>query len=92
MATTKAPKTRAERLPTVPTDNAQLIELAKETLSAVCRSDKAPAAAKAQAARTLLELAGALKGTGQQDTAKAQSELTAAEVDSALESLLKIKA
>jgi hypothetical protein len=41
-------------------DKQQTIELAKETLQAICISQEAPSNAKATAARTLLELVGAL--------------------------------
>ena len=50
--------------PTAPTtarlDKQQTIELARQTLSAICLSPDAPSNAKATAARTLLELVGAL--------------------------------
>ena len=41
-------------------DKAETIELAKETLQAICLAPDAPSNAKATAARTLLELVGAL--------------------------------
>lgn len=41
-------------------DKAETIELAKATLQAICISDESPSNAKATAARTLLELVGAL--------------------------------
>jgi hypothetical protein len=53
----------AEALQTVTTarlDKQQTIELAKATLQAICVSSDAPSNAKATAARTLLELVGAL--------------------------------
>jgi hypothetical protein len=63
-------------------------ELAIQTLRGVCRDAKAPAAAKAQAARTLLELSGALKG-GAKPEAKSASEMSAGEIDLALEGFTK---
>jgi hypothetical protein len=53
----------AEPLQTVTTvrlDKQQTIELAKETLRQICITPDAPSNAKATAARTLLELVGAL--------------------------------
>jgi hypothetical protein len=57
IADTKAPASaaRAKRL-----DKQETIELAKTTLNEICLSQDAPANAKATAARTLLELVGAL--------------------------------
>lgn len=64
-----------------------LISLAKRTLQAVCREAEAPAAARAQAARTLLEMTGVLRDTKRGDTGKALSEMTAAEVEAKLKAL-----
>jgi hypothetical protein len=53
----------AEPLQTVTTarlDKQQTIELAKETLQQICLAPSSPSNAKASAARTLLELVGAL--------------------------------
>lgn len=61
-------------------------ELPKETLQSICRDEKAPAAARAQAARTLLELSGALKNTVSPDT-KSASEVTLAELDERIAAL-----
>jgi hypothetical protein len=58
------------------------VELARATLSAICRDGDAPAAARAQAARTLLELSGALKNTRSNDTRP--DEMSLAEIDAAL--------
>jgi hypothetical protein len=54
--------------------------LAIQTLQEVCRGVEAPASARAQAARTLLELSGRLKDTNK-DHAKPASELSAQELD-----------
>lgn len=59
------------------------VSLARETLQDICRSKTAPAAARAQAARTLLELAGALKN-GVQNGVPA-GEMSAEELDRALQ-------
>jgi hypothetical protein len=55
-------------------------ELAISTLQDVCRGAANPASARAQAARTLLELSGRLKDT-HSDKAKPASELSAQELD-----------
>jgi hypothetical protein len=60
------------------------VELARLTLQAICRSD-APAAARAQAARTLLELSGALRNEAPRDGRA--SEMTLAELDARIASL-----
>jgi hypothetical protein len=62
------------------------VELAKLTLQAICRDGEAPAAARAQSARTLLELAGALK-SGIDNSSKMASEMTARELDERLAAL-----
>jgi hypothetical protein len=59
------------------------VALARETLEAICRDFEAPAAARAQSARTLLELAGVLK-TGAQNVSKSSSEMTLEEIDARL--------
>jgi hypothetical protein len=56
-------------------------------LQTICRDFEAPAAARAQAARTLLELAGALKNGGADTLAKPASEMTISEIDARLEAL-----
>ena len=60
------------------------VELARLTLQAICKSD-APAAARAQAARTLLELSGALRNEAPRDGRA--SEMTLAELDARIASL-----
>lgn len=60
------------------------VELAKATLQDICRSD-APAAARAQAARTLLELHGALRVALSAE--KSSSEMTLDEIDARLGAL-----
>jgi hypothetical protein len=62
------------------------VALAKSTLQAICADITVPASARAQAARTLLELAGALKN-GVADTHKTASEMTLDEVNARLEAL-----
>jgi hypothetical protein len=62
------------------------VELAKLTLQAICRDLESPAAARAQAARTLLELSGALKN-GSQNEARNVLEMSASELDARLEAL-----
>jgi hypothetical protein len=63
------------------------VALAKSTLQAICRDEKSPAAARAQAARTLLELAGALKNTTADTARKTAPELTLEELDARLAAL-----
>jgi hypothetical protein len=65
------------------------VGLASETLQAICRDVQAPAAARAQAARTLLELAGALKNTVADTARKTAPELTLEELDQRLEALAR---
>jgi hypothetical protein len=67
------------------------VELAKQTLQAICRNSEAPAAARAQAARTLLELAGVLR-SGAPDGAKRGAEMSASELDERLASLAQAQA
>ena len=67
-------------------DGLDAVELAKQTLQVICRDAEAPAAARAQSARTLLELAGALRLGGSTDT-RAPSELSLAEIDERLATL-----
>jgi hypothetical protein len=62
------------------------VELAKLTLQAICRDNEAPAAARAQSARTLLELAGALK-SGVDNATKSAVEMSANEIDERLAAL-----
>lgn len=62
---------------------ASSVQLAKETLEAICLDNSAPAAARAQAARTLLELAGVLK-SGISGLSKTPAEMSPAELDSRL--------
>jgi hypothetical protein len=70
-------------------DTTDTVGLARETLQAICRDLSNPAAARAQAARTLLELAGALKNTTADTTRKTAPELTLAELDARLEALAR---
>jgi hypothetical protein len=65
-----------------------MIELARITLQKICRDKNSPAAARAQAAKTLLELAGALKNPGPRGTEKPAFEMTIVELDQRLKSLL----
>ena len=67
-------------------DTLDPVALAKSTLQAICRDEKTPASARAQAARTLLELAGALRN-GVTDTHKQASEMSASELDARLAAL-----
>jgi hypothetical protein len=55
-------------------------------LQAICRDENSPASARAQAARTLLELTGALK-TGAQNASKNAAEMSLEELDARLASL-----
>jgi hypothetical protein len=68
-------------------DTPDTIELARQTLQNICKDLAAPAAARAQAARTLLELAGALKNATADTARKTAPELTLAELDQRLEAL-----
>ena len=82
---------RRKRTPQTETraDTPDTVELAKLTLQTICRDAQAPAAARAQAARTLLELAGALKNTAADTAKKTGPELTLAELDARLETLAR---
>lgn len=62
------------------------LDLARLTLQAICRDTQAPAAARAQSARTLLELAGALK-TGAPDANKPAVEMSLPEIEARLAAL-----
>ena len=77
---------RRQRPLTVETDadTPDTVSLAKSTLQAICRDSASPAAARAQAARTLLELAGALKNTVADTARKTAPELTLQELDERL--------
>jgi hypothetical protein len=62
-------------------------EIAIATLRGICRDSQAPAGARAQAARTLLEVAGALgKDTGNGDTGEG-SEMTGEALDKLIQEL-----
>jgi hypothetical protein len=91
---------RSKRLPATPAikpsnpptsgtiaDTPDTIELAKATLQSICRDLASPAAARAQAARTLLELAGALKNATADTARKTAPELTLEELDARLAAL-----
>jgi hypothetical protein len=62
------------------------VELARQTLQVICRDGNSPASARAQAARTLLELAGALKN-GAQNASKPASEMSLSEIEERLADL-----
>jgi hypothetical protein len=62
------------------------VDLARLTLQMICRDENSPASARAQAARTLLELAGALKN-GSQNSIKSQSEMSLSEIEARLADL-----
>ena len=81
------PKTSVTLTDAQPVENT--VELAKLTLQGICKDPKAPAAARAQAARTLLELAGALKNAVADTARKTAPELTLAELDERLEALAR---
>ena len=93
--TSKAPVGSTGKRGTVPpksetrADTTDTVELARLTLQTICRDAQAPAAARAQAARTLLELAGALKNTAADTARKTGPELTLAELDQRLEALAR---
>jgi hypothetical protein len=70
-------------------DTVDTVGLAKRTLQSICDDFSAPAAARAQAARTLLELAGALKNATPDTARKAPGEMTLAEVDERLAALAR---
>jgi hypothetical protein len=57
--------------------------LATTTLQSICRDEKAPAGARAQAARTLLEMAGLLAGKTRFHSSTA-AELSSSEIDEML--------
>lgn len=64
-------------------------ELSKATLRAVCRDPFAPPAARAQAARTLAEMSGALGRNAKQpaDTSRPLAEMSRAEMEAELAAL-----
>lgn len=62
-------------------------KLAVQTLQSICRQTTAPAAARAQAARTLLELSGALKNPDTRQPDKAVNEMTLGEIDEQIQRL-----
>jgi hypothetical protein len=68
------------------TGETDTVYLAIKTLQSICQNADNPAGARAQAARTLLELAGALK-TPPPDTAKPVSEMSLDEVEKRLAAL-----
>jgi hypothetical protein len=75
-------------------ENLTLKDLALQTLRSVCSDQEAPAAAKAGAARTILELIGEIgrNATATGDTSsKSLSELTSAELDEEIKRLSKKK-
>lgn len=63
------------------------IELPKKTLREICEDKEAGASARAQAARTLLELAGALKNTQQHQQLTPSSEMTIDELNARLKAI-----
>ncbi len=65
-------------------DDVTLTQLAKQTLMAICQDREAPASAKAQAARTLLEAEGALERGASRATTVPPAEMTAEQLDKAL--------
>jgi dihydroorotase-like cyclic amidohydrolase len=64
--------------------NEDITKLAKRTLMAICKDAEAPASAKAQAARTLLEAEGALERGASRATSVPAAEMTAEQLDKAL--------
>ena len=71
-------------------ENLSLKDLALATLRTVCSDAEAPAAAKAGAARTILELLGEIgrNSSGAGDTSsKSLSELSSAELDAEIKRL-----
>lgn len=67
-------------------DGLDSVELAKLTLQRICRDESTPASARAQAARTLLELSGALRVASVISSSSA-SEMSAQELDARLAQL-----
>lgn len=67
-------------------DPAGDVELVRKTLRAICNDGNAPAAARAQAARTLAEMAGALgrHAKPKDDDGKPVGEMTRAELEAEL--------
>jgi hypothetical protein len=70
--------------------NDEIIQLAKETLQAICRDPMAPANARGSCARTLLELCGAIKNNVQDQGVGTHREMTLVELDEAIERLSSI--
>ena len=85
------PKSSRRKRPAIETaaDTVDTVGLAKVTLQAICEDFQAPAAARAQAARTLLELAGALKNATPDTARKAPAEMTLDEVNERLATLAR---
>jgi hypothetical protein len=65
----------------------ELVSLAKKTLQSICKDDTAGASSRAAAARTLLELAGALKNPQRNQAVTPVAEATSAEIDERLAAL-----
>ncbi len=57
------------------------LDLARQTLRAICLDAEAPAAARGQASRTLLELSGHLKAGGYDSDNKDLSTMSVSELD-----------
>lgn len=68
------------------TDELSSKALVIQTLRAVCEDDGAPAAARAQAARTLGEIEGMLKGGGSEDR-KSIADMSLGELDAEISRL-----
>jgi hypothetical protein len=83
MSARRAPPPVSQSAPIEPVDP---VDLAKSTLQAICRDLEAPAGARAQAARTLLELAGALKNVPQ-TSANQHADLSEDEINARLAAL-----
>lgn len=76
-------------LTSTPSEELDLLETAKTTLRAICNDPNAGASSRASAARTLLELVGAIKNPQQYQGLRATDEMSASEIDEAIMRLSK---
>jgi hypothetical protein len=72
-------------------EDAELVQTAKRTLLAICKDNGAPASSRAAAARTLLELAGAIKNPQRSQPLETVGEATSDEIDRRLAALMKLE-
>jgi hypothetical protein len=90
----KAPTATEGKNPLKTTTNeegVELVRIAKGTLQTICEDKGAPASSRAAAARTLLELAGAIKNPQRSQPLETVIEATSDEIDRRLATLMKLE-